>query len=69
MEIQKKTWCPKCGGNLERLERVTCTGGMWPKKLFIIYKCDSCIYESVIDLKLTDRLKKRLRKRLELRVK
>lgn len=61
MLIEKKTWCPRCSGNLVREQRVIRVGGLWPKKLWVIYKCVSCSYESLIEFKLNKRMAKRIR--------
>ena len=63
MDIKKKTHCPKCNGSLERKEHIIHAGGLWPKKLHIIYQCDSCPYASRIEIKLNKRMSRRLRYR------
>lgn len=66
MEIIRKTHCPRCNGSLHRRERITFAGGMWPKRLTVVYACDSCPYENNIVIKLNKKMKKRLRERLRL---
>lgn len=64
MKINKKTWCPRCDGSLKRIEQVIFAGGLWPKKILIIYKCDDCTYENILMVKLNKKMSRRLRYRI-----
>ena len=60
--ISKTTWCRNsdCNGKVERSEQVIRTAGGWPKLFFIIYKCEKCGLESIINIKVNNKIKKRI---------
>lgn len=62
MELERNTWCPKCGrSDVQRVERVVRTAQGWPKMFLISYGCGGCGRETVTEIKLGKKARKRAR--------
>ena len=68
MIINKKTWCAQkgCNGDVERRESVHLLNA-WSAIKIVSYVCNACLKETIVDLGMNSKQRKKLAKEIRRR--